>query len=134
VALAGLGAIAVSVRTAGSWRARVPAAGAFAAASSPGAPSLLLFVDPECPACEQAVDDLHVAIRPEELGVGATVVLRDDPANAPLFGELGPGLLPAYVLLDGNGHALTVIRGYRPPSWLRHLLREPPARPAHDRP
>lgn len=123
-----LGVIGARVSAVRSGRSPVLDGEALAAAiGDPEGPALVLFADPDCPACGQALDDLRVEIRPEEFGVRGVVLLRADPATAPLFERLGPGLLPAYVLLDGEGRPLRVVRGYRPAAWMRRLLRDGPS-------
>lgn len=99
-----------------------------AAAVQEEAPALVLLVDPGCPACRQAEEDLPLNVRPHEVGVHAVLLSRDEPRAGAAFAALGPGLLPAYVFVDSRGVPRSVLRGRRPAPQLRAWLEQSLAR------
>jgi hypothetical protein len=114
--------------------ARAPAAGlaalgrALPAACTLQTPALVLLVDPGCAACHRAEEDLRLQVKPEEIGVHAVVLSRDEVHAAAAFEAIGPGLLPAWVFVDAGGAPRAVLRGGRPAPLLRSWLEETLAR------
>jgi hypothetical protein len=132
-AVAGLVLAAGLVGTGAAVRLAQPGEpGALAAAARDvvprrGAPGLIVVVDPECPACASALEELRAVVRPEELGVAVRVLPGRGEGRA-LLEAAGPGLVPVFVVVDAAGHPVAVLRGPRPPALLRSWLEEALAR------
>lgn len=130
-AAAVLGA-ALAVAGAAVRAARPPDAGALersARALQPtgGAPALIVLIDPECPACRIAVEDLHAVVRPEELGLALRVAETGGDGRA-LRDAVGPGLVPVLLVTDAAGRPVAMLRGARSPSFVRGWLEAAAAR------
>jgi hypothetical protein len=103
------------------------AAAALAAHFGKPAPGLLVVVDPDCPACEDAMLDLQAEVRPGELGLEVRI-LEAGGDGRPLLEAAGPGLIPLLLVVDAAGRPVAMIRGPRPPAMLRAWLEEATAR------
>lgn len=125
VVVVGLVASAAAVRMGASVPAGVALADALAAVPSVGeGPALVVLSDAGCPACREAVFDLRCHVLPEELGVRLLVLPHDQGAGRAVSAAVGVGLFPVYVAVHQDGRPLGMLRGYRPPAFVRRWLED----------
>jgi hypothetical protein len=93
-------------------------------------PTLLLVVAADCPCCESALADLHVAFEPERHAVRTVIVERGEPGSE--LPAIRPPLVPCYLLYDEEGRFRAARFGYRPAeeldAWLATSLADASAR------
>jgi hypothetical protein len=77
--------------------------------------------DRGCAACRRAFEDLATPRDWESRGVRVAVLVSDaiDARGLPI----GPGAVPVYLLVDGEGRVLARRRGYTPPALLERWAR-----------